>query len=151
MFMNLNTGICNIKKGLKQYNQERSILLFFIQRSTYSNASVESYNFVFNFFNVLEAQSHTPRNIQCSRYTAYMIFYPCSMQCFFCTEKRGEKRQQRLSGLTSHQSAQAFCFTVFLSIVFTTGKNHHTLIMWNDLNINELKFRGMAMAPMFPI
>lgn len=42
MFMNLNTGICNIK-SLKQYNQERSILLFFIQRTKYSNASVESY------------------------------------------------------------------------------------------------------------
>lgn len=95
MFMNLNTGICNIKKSLKQYNQERSILLFFIQRSTYSNASVESYNFVFNFFNVLEAQSHTPRSIQGSRYTAYMVSYLFSMQCYFCTEKKEGKKDSR--------------------------------------------------------
>lgn len=151
MFMNLNTGICNIKKSLKQYSRERSILLFFIQRSTYSNASVESYNFLFNFFNVLEAQSHTPRSIQGSRYTAHMVSYPCTMQYYFCTEKRGEKRQQRffqVSHLTRVLKHSGF---LFLSIVFTTGKNHHTLIMCNELNRNESKFRGMAMAPVFPI
>lgn len=52
MLMNLNTGICNIK-SLKQYNQERSILLFLIQRTKYSNASVESYISFLNLFILL--------------------------------------------------------------------------------------------------
>lgn len=64
MFMNLNTGICNIK-SLKQYNQERSILLFFIQRTKYSNASVESYiSFLtFSIFFFFCKKKHIPRSI----------------------------------------------------------------------------------------
>lgn len=67
MFMNLNTGICNIK-SLKQYNQERSILLFFIQRTKYSNASVESYisflTFSIFFFFFLQEEAHSQEHIR---------------------------------------------------------------------------------------
>lgn len=66
MFMNLNTGICNIK-SLKQYNQERSILLVFIQRTKYSNASVESYISFLTFFFSFVTRSTIPHTQENTR------------------------------------------------------------------------------------
>lgn len=99
MFMNLNTGICNIKKSLKQYNQERSILLFFVQRTKYSNASVKSYNFIFNLF-FLRINKHNPTHPRAYKaadilHTQYLILAVCTV-ITVPKEKWGEGRQQRL-------------------------------------------------------
>lgn len=94
MLMNLNTGICNIK-SLKQYNQERSILLFLIQRTKYSNASVESYISFLNLFIVLYfcKKQHIPRSIQGSRYTAHMASDFRSVPCYY--HSGGKKNNKR--------------------------------------------------------
>lgn len=152
MFMNLNTGICNIKKKFKtiQSGEKHSAV-------SYRGLNIQMYllkvtiSFLTSFF--LRIKKHNPTHPKAYKaadrlHTRSLIFAVCTV-ITVPKEKWGEGRQQRLFKVSYPTSMlKTFWFSVFPS--FYSGKNHYTLIVCNELNANVLNFRGMAMASTFP-